>query len=69
MAIMVGQVFVGLLGFYFHGTSVFRGLSSNFFENLIYTAPVFAPLLFVNLAFLSVLGLQGVRYHLIHYGE
>jgi len=69
MAIMVGQVFVGVLGFYFHGISVFRGLSSNFFENLIYTAPVFAPLLFVNLAFLCVLGLQGVRYQLIHYGE
>ena len=69
MAIMVVQVFVGVLGFYFHGISVTRGLSSSFFENLIYTAPVFAPLLFVNLAFLSSLGLLGVRYNQIQYGE
>lgn len=69
IAIMVLQAFVGALGFYFHGITVTRGLSSSFFENLIYTAPVFAPLLFVNLAFLSGFGLLGVRYILIQYGE
>ncbi len=69
MVIMVVQVFVGVLGFYFHGISVTRGLASSFFENLVYAAPVFAPLLFVNLAFLSGLGLLGVRYNLIRYGE
>ena len=69
IAIMFLQVFVGVIGFYFHANSVTEGLSSSFFENLIYTAPVFAPLLFVNLAFLSGLGLLGVRYSLIQYGE
>lgn len=69
MAIMFLQVFVGVIGFYFHSISVTKGLSSSFFENLIYTAPVFAPLLFVNLAFLSGLGLLGVRNNLIQYGE
>ena len=69
MAIMVGQGFVGVLGFYFHGVSVTRGLSASFFENLVYTAPVFAPLLFANLALLSGLGLVGVRYNLIQFGE
>jgi hypothetical protein len=69
VAIMVGQVFVGVLGFYFHGISVARGPSSDFFENLVYTAPVFAPLLFVNLAFLSGLGLVVVRDNLIQSSE
>ncbi len=69
VAIMVGQMFIGVLGFYFHGISVARGPSSHFFENLVYTAPVFAPLLFVNLALLSGLGLLGVRANLIQSGE
>ena len=69
MAIMFLQVIVGVTGFYFHSISVTKGLSSSFFENLVYTAPVFAPLLFVNLAFLSGLGLLGVRNNLIQYGE
>ena len=69
MAIMFLQVIVGVIGFYFHAISVTKGLSSSFFENLVYTAPVFAPLLFVNLAFLSGLGLLGVRNNLIQYGE
>jgi len=69
IAIMAVQIFVGVLGFYFHGKSVTRGLASSFFENLVYAAPVFAPLLFVNLAFLSGLGLMGVRFMLIKYSE
>ena len=69
IAIMVVQVLVGVIGFYFHAISVNKGLSSSFFENLVYTAPVFAPLLFINLAFLSVLGLLGVRNNLIQYVE
>ena len=69
IAIMFLQVFVGVIGFYFHAITVTKGLSSSFFENLVYTAPVFAPLLFLNLAFLSGLGLIGVRYSLIQNGE
>ena len=69
LTLMAAQVIVGLIGFYLHGLSVTRGLSSSFFENLVYTAPVFAPLLFVNLAFLSGLGLLGLRNKLIQYGE
>ena len=69
IAIMFLQVFVGVIGFYFHAITVTKGLSSSFFENLVYTAPVFAPLLFLNLAFLSGLGLLGVRYSLIQNGE
>ena len=69
IAIMFLQVFVGVIGFYFHAISVTKGISSSFFENLVYTAPVFAPLLFVNLAFLSGLGLLGVRKSQIQYGN
>jgi len=69
LAIMLLQVFVGIIGFYFHAITVTKGLSSSFFENLVYTAPVFAPLLFLNLAFLSALGLLGVRHKQIQYIE
>jgi len=69
LGVMVVQVFFGVLGFYYHGISVTRGQASSFFENIVFAAPVFAPLLFVNLAFLSGLGLLGVRYNLIQRGE
>ena len=64
MWIVAFQVLVGVLGFYFHAVTVVKGMSSNFFENLIYTAPIFAPLLFVNLAFLSGFGLLGLLNNL-----
>lgn len=58
------QVLIGLVGFYFHGMAVSSGADSSFFENLVSTAPVFAPLLFANLAFLSGVGIWDVRYKL-----
>jgi len=66
---MAFQVLVGVLGFYFHAVTVKEGMSSIFFENLIYTAPIFAPLLFVNLAFLSAFGLLGFLNNLNDSGD
>ncbi|MCH7613787.1 MAG: hypothetical protein IIB45_10570 [Candidatus Marinimicrobia bacterium] len=54
------QVIVGLLGFYFHLVSDFQGPASSFMDNLIYGAPIFAPLLFPNLAILAAIGLWDI---------
>ena len=54
---MAVQVIVGVLGFYFHGVAVLNGPAPNLFDNIVYVAPVLAPLLFANLALLAVFGL------------
>ena len=62
--IMLLQVVVGVMGFILHGLAVTKGVSSSFFENIVHTAPIFAPLLFVNLAMLSSYGLYLLFFHL-----
>ena len=54
---------VGLVGFYFHVSADINGLSSSLFENFIHGAPLFAPLLLVDL---SVLAAIGVTARLVH---
>ena len=66
LAVLTVQVMVGWVGFYFHGMAVSSGVDSSFFKNLISAAPIFAPLLFVNLAFLSGVGIWDVRNKLYH---
>lgn len=61
LAVLALQMIVGSIGFYFHGMAVSSGADSSFFLNLISAAPIFAPLLFVNLAFLSGVGIWDVR--------
>ncbi|MCH9024969.1 MAG: hypothetical protein IH931_06505 [candidate division Zixibacteria bacterium] len=61
LAVMFVQVIVGSIGFYFHGMALTSVVDTCFFKNLVSTAPIFAPLLFVNLAFLSGLGIWDVR--------
>ena len=56
-AVLALQVVVGLAGFYFHAVADINGLSSSLFENFIYGAPVFAPLLFVDIVLLAMIGL------------
>lgn len=55
------QFLVGFGGFILHALSSFQGESSSFFQNLIHGAPVFAPLLFANLALLSGFGIYDLR--------
>jgi hypothetical protein len=59
MLLMAGQVLIGLWGFVLHFASVTRGASdlSAVWESIKYAAPPFAPLLFVNLALLGLIGL------------
>ncbi len=61
LGVMLIQALVGLLGFYFHGLAITRGSAPNLFENLIFVAPLFAPLLFPNLALLAAIGLWDAR--------
>ena len=61
LAVLALQTIVGFIGFYFHGMTVSSGIESSFFRNLVTAAPLFAPLLFVNLAFLSGVGIWDMR--------
>ena len=56
---MLLQIAVGFLGFFYHFMANINGVSS-LIENFIFGAPVFAPLLFVDLALLALIPL----YHL-----
>jgi hypothetical protein len=57
VAMMLLQVIVGLLGFALHLIADFTGPAANLTTNLIYGAPIFAPLLFPNLAILAAIGI------------
>jgi hypothetical protein len=56
-AVMLLQALVGLLGFYFHGEADLHGPAPSLFDNVVYGAPIFAPLLFPDLVLLSGIGL------------
>lgn len=62
--ILLIQATVGLLGFYFHLSADLHGWSPNLFDNLVYGAPLLAPLLFPNLALLSFIGIWVLGIHL-----
>ncbi len=59
-AVMVGQIGVGLLGLGYHTLANLAGPSASWVDNFLYGAPVFAPLLFANLALLALIGLWGL---------
>jgi hypothetical protein len=62
--VLVLQVAVGLLGFWYHNAANFHGPSPRRWDNFIYGAPALAPLLFPNLALLAFIGLWVWRRHL-----
>lgn len=57
LGVLALQVAVGLAGFGWHLAAVLEGPMPTFLENAIYSAPIFAPLLFPNLALLGAIGL------------
>ena len=61
IVVMAIQVIVGMFGFYFHGVAVLNGPAPDFFDNVVFVAPVLAPLLFADIALLGVFGLWDVR--------
>ncbi len=60
-AILVLQAAVGVAGFLFHFQADLNGVGKNLFEKVVHGAPVFAPLLFPNLAILAGIGLWALR--------
>ncbi len=59
-AVLLVQIAVGLLGFYYHAVAIRGGPMASLWENIIYGTPAFAPLLFSNLALLALVGLWGL---------
>lgn len=57
LAIMAGQVAVGGLGFVLHIRGSLANRVESLWDTIVYGAPMFAPLLFCDLALLATLGL------------
>ncbi len=57
LGLMALQVIVGVLGFGLHARANLAGVSESFRDNFVFGAPVFAPLLFADLALLAAIGL------------
>ena len=57
LGVLALQAVVGVTGFCLHVAADVNGLSASLYENFVHGAPVFAPLLFVDLAVLAAIGL------------
>jgi hypothetical protein len=57
LAVMAAQVLVGLLGFGLHIAADLKAPAASLWDRLLYGAPLFAPLLFADLALLATLAL------------
>jgi hypothetical protein len=66
VAVLALQIVIGFVGFYFHLIADINGLSSSLFENFVHGAPVFAPLLFVDLVLLAMIGLWDMLGDQVH---
>jgi hypothetical protein len=57
LVVMGLQVIVGLVGFWLHARGNLQAISPSYLSRFVYGAPIFAPLLFADLALLGALGL------------
>ncbi|MDF1666162.1 MAG: hypothetical protein P1V97_30680, partial [Planctomycetota bacterium] len=55
--VMIGEVLVGIIGAGLHIHANFAAPSGEFWDRIVFGAPVFAPLLFANLGLLGLIGL------------
>jgi len=55
--VMLAEIVIAIIGFVLHGRANLHGPSTSMFDNFVFGAPVFAPLLFANLALLALIGL------------
>lgn len=69
MAVMMGQILVGVLGFWFHLRFNLVSPGHTLLDKLVNGAPPMAPLLFPNLAALAMLGLWALIPHLPERGH
>ncbi|MEA2490558.1 MAG: hypothetical protein QOH21_2350 [Acidobacteriota bacterium] len=61
IAVLAGVTIVGVLGFALHVYSNLARPATNLWEGFLYGAPVFAPLLYPNIAVLAAIGLWSAR--------
>ena len=57
LVVMGLQIIVGLVGFWLHARGNLQAISPSYLSRFVYGAPIFAPLLFADLALLGALGL------------
>ena len=62
MGLMILEIAVALVGWGFHLRAIVQSPMSNWWERIVFSAPVFAPLLFANLAILALIGLATLHY-------
>jgi hypothetical protein len=60
-AVMGLQALTGVLGFLLHVWPLWTATAETFFQDMVYGAPVFAPLLFADLALLGALGVWDLQ--------
>jgi hypothetical protein len=63
LVVMLGQAFVGVLGFWFHMRANLIEPGHDLFDELVNGAPPMAPLLFPNLVGLALIGLWALIPH------
>ena len=68
LAVMLGQAFVGVLGFWFHMRANLVEPGHNIFDKLVNGAPPMAPLLFPNLVGLALIGIWALIPHVSESG-
>jgi hypothetical protein len=68
LVVMLGQAFVGLLGFWFHMRANLVEPGHNIFDKLVNGAPPMAPLLFPNLVGLALIGMWALIPHVSESG-
>ncbi len=59
--VMVAQMLIAGVGFALHAVANLNGPSLSMIDNFVFGAPVFAPLLFANLAMLALIGLWALH--------
>ena len=69
LAVMLGQAFVGVLGFWFHMRANLVEPGHDIFDKLVNGAPPMAPLLFPNLVGLALIGLWALIPHISESGS
>jgi hypothetical protein len=57
IGLMLVEIVVSVVGWGFHLRAIAASPMKNWWERIVFSAPVFAPLLFANLAILAIIGL------------
>ena len=60
MGVMLSQVLVGVLGAWMHLQADLHAPAESLRDRFVFGAPIFAPLLFADIAILALLGLWGL---------